>query len=199
MSRGYKKPDHFTKKAKKEGFAARSVYKLEEIQRRFQILKPGMKVHDLGCYPGSWCKYLIQKVGKRGLVVGVDYSAPAFGGGVWLEKSVYDVTAQELLEILEGPADLVVSDMAPATTGNRLSDHVLQIELADQAWVLARQILKPGGSFVAKVFDGEDANRFCARVKSECKKTKRLKPEATRRQSREFFLIGQQFSGRQID
>ena len=111
------------------------MYKLEEIQRRFQILKPGMKVVDLGCYPGSWCKYLIQKVGKRGLVVGVDYSAPAFGGGVWLEKSVYDVTAQELLEILEGPADLVVSDMAPATTGNRLSDHVLQIELADQAWV----------------------------------------------------------------
>ena len=136
---------------------------------------------------------------ERGLVVGVDYSAPAFGGGVWLEKSVYDVTAQELLEILKGPADLVVSDMAPATTGNRLSDHVLQIELADQAWVLARQILKPGGSFVAKVFDGEDANGFCARVKSECKKTKRLKPEATRRQSREFFLIGQQFSGRQID
>lgn len=199
MSRGYKKPDHFTKKAKKEGFAARSVYKLEEIQRRFQILKPGMKVVDLGCFPGSWSKYLIQKVGRQGTVVGVDYSAPSFGGGVWLEKSVFDVTAEELLEILGGPASLVVSDMAPATTGNRLGDHVLQIELADQAWSLARGILKPGGTFVAKVFDGEDANGFCERVKQDCRKTKRLKPEATRRQSREFFLIGQQFKGRVSD
>ena len=169
------------------------MYKLEEIQRRFRLFKPGMRVVDLGCYPGSWSKYLIQQVGRKGVVVGVDLSAPRFGGGVWIERSVFEVTSEELLDVLGGGADVVVSDMAPATTGNRLGDHVLQIELADHAWLLAQQILKPNGSFVAKVFDGEDANAFCARVKAGCAKTKRLKPEATRRQSREFFLIGQGF------
>ena len=193
MSKRYKKPDHFTRKAKKEGFAARSVYKLEEIQRRFHLFKPGMKVVDLGCYPGSWSKYLIQQVGRNGSVVGVDLSAPRFGGGQWIERSVFDVTVEELLIALDGNADVVVSDMAPATTGNRLGDHVLQIELADRAWQIATQILKPKGSFVAKVFDGEEANDYCARVKAQCAKTKRLKPEATRRQSREFFLVGQGF------
>jgi 23S rRNA (uridine2552-2'-O)-methyltransferase len=195
LSSGYKKPDHFTKKAKKEGFAARSVYKLEEIQRRFHLIKPGMRVLDLGCYPGSWSKYLIQKVGRSGQVVGVDLSAPAFGGAVWIEQSVFDVTPEEMLTALGGQADMVVSDMAPGTTGNRLGDHVLQIELADCAWNLAQKVLRPGGAFVAKVFDGEDANGFCARVKEGCGKTKRLKTEATRRQSREFFLVGQNFRG----
>jgi 23S rRNA (uridine2552-2'-O)-methyltransferase len=193
MGNVYKKPDHYARKAKKEGFAARSVYKLDEIQRRFRIFKPGMKVVDLGCFPGSWSKFILQKVGKNGVVVGVDLTAPRFGGGVWIEESVYDVDAEQLLEALGGPADVVVSDMAPGTTGNRLGDHVEQIELAARAWSLATVLLKPQGVFVAKVFDGEDANRFCAKVKTQCSKTKRLKPEATRRQSREFFLIAQGF------
>ena len=107
------------------------------------------------------------------------------------------MTADELLEEIGGQADVFVSDMEPATTGNRLGDHVLQIELANQAWLLAQSVLRPGGAFVAKVFDGEDANAFCATVKAGCAKTKRLKPEATRRQSREFFLVAQGFKGEQ--
>ena len=98
MSKSYKKPDHFTRKAKKKGLRLdRS--KLEEIQRRFRLFKPGMRVVDLGCYPGSWSKYLIQQVGRKGMVVGVDLSAPRFGGGVWIERSVFDVTADELSSV----------------------------------------------------------------------------------------------------
>jgi 23S rRNA (uridine2552-2'-O)-methyltransferase len=193
LANRYKKPDHFTKRAKQEGYAARSVYKLEEIQRRFRPFKKGMRVVDLGCYPGSWSRYILQKIGRQGVLVGVDFTAPELDQGVWLERSIYDVSGEELCAALGGKCHVLVSDMAPRTTGNRLGDHVEQIALASRAWSIAQEILEPGGAFVVKIFDGEDANSFCLEVKKQCTQVKRLKPEATRRQSREFFLIGMGF------
>lgn len=195
MSNPYRKPDRFTKKAKAEGYAARSVYKLDELDKRFRLFSSGQSVVDLGCFPGSWSRYLIQRVGKKGSVVGVDLEEPTFGGATWIRRSVYEVTSDELLEALGGKADALVSDMAPRTTGHKLLDHVEQIELAQRALAVAIDIVKPGGHFVAKVFDGEDANGFCNEVKAHFGKIKRVRPEAVRKNSREFFLVGTGFRG----
>lgn len=192
----YAKPDAFTKRAKEEGYAARSVYKLDEIQRRMRPFKQGQKVVDLGCYPGSWSRWLLQKVGKNGALVGVDFSSPNLPGGIFLERSALKVTPEELLELLGGPADAVVSDMAPKTTGNRLGDHVRQIELARHAFLLSTQILAPGGTFVAKIFEGEDAKPFEMEVRPFFDKVKRIKPEAVRQNSVEFFLVAMDFKGK---
>jgi 23S rRNA (uridine2552-2'-O)-methyltransferase len=183
----YKRPDAWTRKAKAEGYAARSVYKLDELDRRHHVLpRRGAAVVDLGCFPGSWSRWLLER-GAR--VVGVDLQAPELSGGTWIARSVYDVDADTLLEALGGRADLLVSDMAPNTTGNRLGDHVRQIELADRALELACACLTPEGGFVVKVFDGEDAPAYVNRVRAAFREVKRLKPDATRDRSVEFFLV----------
>lgn len=177
----YKRADSWTKRAKAAGYAARSVFKLDEIERRFRVLPRQGRALDLGCFPGSWSKWLQE----RGLsVVGVDLQAPAFPG-TWIVRSVFEVTPEEI-----GPVDVVVSDMAPGTTGDRFGDHVRQIALADRALELAEACLKPGGSFVCKVFDGQDAPALVKRVQARFDEVKRYKPEATRDRSVEFFVVG---------
>lgn len=185
----YKRADHFTKKAKAAGFEARSVFKLEEIDQRFSLTRPDGLAVDLGCFPGSWSRYLIQRKMK---VVGVDLKAPEFGGGRWIARSVMEVEATELLD---GPdrVDLFCSDMAPNTSGDRFTDHVRQIRLAERALSLARECLKEGGQFVVKVFDGEDAPAFQKDVATSFAEVKRVKPDATRDRSVEFFLVGKGF------
>lgn len=183
----YDRPDAWTRKAKAEGYAARSVFKLDEIEKRHRILPArGGAVVDLGCFPGSWSKWLIER-GMR--VVGVDLKIPALSGGTWIAASVMDVTADRLRDALGGPADLVVSDMAPNTTGHTFTDHVRQVALADRALELAVALLRPGGAFVCKVFEGEDSAGFVARVGQAFADVKRLKPEATRGRSVEFFVV----------
>jgi 23S rRNA (uridine2552-2'-O)-methyltransferase len=190
----YAKPDRFTRQAKEEGYAARSVYKLQEIDQRLRILRPGQRVLDLGCAPGSWAKYAIQRIGGRGRLVGVDLTEVSLPGGVFLVRSVLEVPADELRDLLGGPADVVLSDMAPLTTGNALGDHVAQLELATAAFELARALLAPGGSFVCKVFDGEDAHAFVMGLRPSFREVKRVRPEAVRQVSREFFVVGTGFS-----
>lgn len=185
----YKRPDHFTKKAKAAGFEARSVFKLEEIDQRFSLTRPGGVAVDLGCFPGSWSRYLIQ---RRMKVVGVDLKAPEFGGGRWIARSVMEVEADELLAGGER-VDLFCSDMAPNTSGDRFTDHVRQIRLAERALSLARECLRESGSFVVKVFDGEDAPTFQKDVATSFAEVKRVKPDATRDRSVEFFLVGKGF------
>jgi len=187
-----RRPDHFTKKAKAEGFAARSVYKLEEIQRRFRILKRGARVVDLGCAPGSWSVYAASICGKRWLV-GMDISAMDAYPGTFLHGSILEIPTEQVEEALDGPADVVLSDMAPFTNGNRFSDHIRQLELAQAAFDTACRLLRPGGAFVVKVFDGQDAQEFTVAVRRRFKTVKRLKPPATRNQSVEFFLVATGF------
>ena len=184
----YKRADHWTQKAKAQGYAARSVFKLDEIHEKFPLFGRGVGTAvDLGCFPGSWSRWLILK-GVR--VVGVDLFAPELEGGTWIVQSALEVTAEQLLAAAGGPVDLLVSDMAPNTTGNRFTDHCRQIELATRALDLARAVLKPHGAFVAKVFDGEDAPGFAKTVQESFTEFKRLKPEATRDRSVEFFVAG---------
>lgn len=189
----YRRPDRFAKQAKEEGYAARSVYKLQEIDRRVGLLRRGMRVVDLGCAPGSWSAYAIEKVGA-GRLVGVDLTETAMPGGTFLTASVFDVTTEQLREPLGGPADVVLSDMAPLTTGARDADHYAQIELARRAFDLACGLLAPGGSFVAKVFEGPDAKPFELDVRKRFATVKRLRPEAVRSNSREWFLVGTGFA-----
>ena len=183
------KADRFTKAAKRDGYAARSVYKLTEMDKRFRLLKSGQKVVDLGCSPGSWSRYVLERIGASGCLVGVDINEPEFGGATVLIRSVLDVEADELLGALGGPADVVLSDMAPRTTGNPLGDHVDQVMLAKRAAELAKAVLRPGGHFVVKVFDGEEAPAYVQEVRVDYDKHKRVRPEAVRRVSREFFLV----------
>lgn len=179
----YKRPDHFTRKAKAEGFAARSVYKLDEIEDRFKVIPRSGTAVDLGCFPGSWSRWLQQ----RGLrVVGVDLLAPEFPGE-WIVSSVMDVDAAALMQ--HGAVDVLVSDMAPSTTGNRFTDHCRQLELAERALDLALAVVRPGGSFVAKVFDGSEAPAFERRVREGFANVRRFKPGATRDRSVEYFIV----------
>ncbi|MBW1877764.1 MAG: RlmE family RNA methyltransferase [Deltaproteobacteria bacterium] len=192
-NRPYKGRDHFARRAREEGYEARSVYKLEEIQRRFGLLRQNQRVVDLGCYPGSWSRYAMKCIGPRGRIVGVDLQEPSLAGGTWIVRSVYDVTPEELLKALGGPADVVLSDMAPLTTGDRFGDHIAQLELARRALELARVVLVPGGALVAKVFEGGEAGDFQAEVKTSFARVKRVRPPAVRKQSREWFVVARGF------
>ena len=186
----YQKPDRFTKQAKEEGYAARSVYKLQEIDERARILRRGQRVVDLGCAPGSWSAYVIERGCK---LVGVDLTETSLAGGTFLTRSVFDVTADELRGALGGPADVVLSDMAPLTTGARDADHFAQIELATRAFDVAGGLLAPGGSFICKVFEGPDAKGFELAVRKRFDGVRRLRPEAVRQNSREWFLVAEHF------
>ena len=182
--------DHYGKKAKSQGYAARSVYKLEEVQKRFQIIPRNGRILDLGCSPGSWSNYAKRVGGADTQLVGVDLTeVPGFLGQQFV-GSIFDISTEDLRVALGGAADLVMSDMAPATTGNRFTDHVRQIELAEQARVLASSLLAPGGNFIAKVFEGEDAQGLIERIRRDYGKTKRVKPKAVRKESVEFFVVG---------
>jgi len=166
------------------------VYKLEEIQNRFHIFPRAGRVLDLGCSPGSWSAYVKQVGGADTNVVGVDLTEVDGYPGRQFVGSVFDVSADDLRESLGGGADFVMSDMAPDTSGNRFTDHVRQIELAEQARALAAELLVVGGNFVVKVFEGEDAPGLVERIRADYTKTKRVKPKATRKESVEFFVVG---------
>ncbi|MCB9760802.1 MAG: RlmE family RNA methyltransferase [Alphaproteobacteria bacterium] len=188
--RGYKKADPYTRRAKAQGYAARSVFKLEEIVERCGLLNPGDRVVDLGCYPGSWSRLASERI-EPGALVGVDLSEPQGIPGTFIARSVYEVEPAELLDALGGPADLLMSDMAPPTTGDRKGDHLRQIALAERALWLASAVVRPGGAFIAKVFEGADAQAFFEQVRAGYATARRIKPKATRQQSVEFFVVGQ--------
>ena len=183
------KPDHWTIKAKSEGFEARSVYKLEEMNKRFKIFERPQRVLDLGCAPGSWSQ-LIRKRFPKSTIVGIDIKALQKYPGTFLHGSILETPTETFLEHLDGQADLVMSDMAPNTTGTRLTDHVRQIQLAKMALETALRTLRVGGNFVVKVFDGEDAYDFVQSIRPHFEKTRRVKPKVTRNESVEFFVIG---------
>ncbi len=194
----YTGSDAGARRARKEGFAARSVYKLDEIDRRFSLLRRGMSVLDLGACPGSWSQYALRKVGSSGLVVAVDKREldVALSPAVVLQADVFTLDEETVREATGGrapPFDIIVSDMAPRTTGVPFSDHVASVELCDRALDLALGWLKPGGSFVCKVFQGEDEPGLRQRIKQRFGRVKALKPDGTRKQSVEHFLVGTGF------
>ena len=185
---GRRRSDHWTKKAKSQGYAARSVFKLEELDRRFSLLAGAERVVDLGCAPGSWSAY-VRKRRPNAALAGVDLKpVPAYPGS-FIHGSILELEPLSLQELLGGAPDIVLSDMAPNTMGNRFTDHVRQIELATCALEVALSLLVQGGDFVVKVFDGEDAPAYMERLRLHFTKVHRLKPRSTRGQSVEFFAV----------
>jgi len=188
------RPDHYTRKARRQNFPARSVFKLEEIDRRVQLLRRGDNVLDLGAAPGSWTLYAAEKVGSKGRVVAVDRSRIEIAlpdQVAVVEADVLAVEPQDLLDQLGGRSfDAVISDMAPRTTGHRFVDQSRSYELFARALDIAQTTSRRGGSFVGKIFHGEDFETGRERVRENYTKTKVIKPAGTRSESYEIYIIG---------
>ena len=186
--------DAFFRKARGAGFAARSVYKLEEIDRRVRLLRAGDRVLDLGCRPGSWMQYAQRVVGPHGAVVGIDRDPlpqPIAGTRV-LVGDVFVVTDAELLGGLKA-FDVVLSDMAPNTTGVRSTDQARSAALVEEALARAERLLAPGGAFVAKIFQGPDLEAIRKRLSARFSEVRTVKPEGSRAQSIEIYLAAKGF------
>ena len=190
----FKVKDHYYKKAKKENFLARSIYKLEEIDDKYKVIKPGQRVLDLGYHPGSWIQDTSRKVGDEGKVVGIDIKHVnkkllGLRNVVIFEKDIFDVaTVADLGESEE--FDVVVSDMAPNTTGVRSVDQLRSLNLIEQVFYHLDVFLKDGGNFVIKVFDSQEAQMFLKEQRKRFKEYNYLKPKSTRSVSKEFFVVG---------
>lgn len=187
----YKGGDSFTHEARRAGYPARSVFKLEEIDRRAHILKPGQRVLDLGAAPGSWSLYVTQKIGASGRLFAIDLEPLAIPLPPNATAIVGDALALDNDALAEhAPYDVVLSDMAPRTTGNRLGDQTRSFELYMRALAVAEKLLKPGGSFVGKIFMGEDFVKAKVETKRLFDKQDAMRPEGTRATSYELFIVG---------
>ena len=187
------RPDFYTQKAKKEGYMARSVYKLEEIQNKTRLIKPGDTVLDVGASPGSWTQYVLRLLKGKGKVVGADLKPlgkfKAKGDLSFIQGDVFSEDVTEQLEA-HGPFDVIISDAAPSTTGNRLMDTRRSYDLVERIFEFSLKWLKPGGNFTVKVFQGGDEQEIFDRMKEEFNQVKRLKPKAVRKESFETYYIG---------
>ena len=192
MAGGSRRPqDHFGDRAKREGYPARSVYKLEEIDRRVQLLRRGQRVLDLGASPGSWTQYAAQKVGREGKVVGLDLNPPRIGLPSHVSFHALDVFKFDPLADFGPQAfDVVMSDMAPHTSGQRHRDQFGSFELYMRALEVASQVLVNGGSFVGKIFQGPELEDARNATRARFKNVRIIKPDASRAESFEIFLVG---------
>jgi len=219
MKREFSKNDFYTQKAKEDGYPARSVYKLQEIDEKFKLLQKGFFVLDLGAAPGSWLLYIGNKVSMTGKLVAVDIldlNTKPLNNTVFIKKDILDKDFfEKLAEVYEvrppqnwkpkllggltsytsAPQffDVVVSDMAPNTTGLLELDVANCLELTQRALEIAKEVLTKGGNFVCKIFEGPGTDNFVKEVKGHFKMIKRYRPHAVRRGSKEFYLIAKGF------
>ncbi|MGC9194874.1 MAG: RlmE family RNA methyltransferase [Syntrophobacteraceae bacterium] len=184
--------DHYFRKAKKEHYLARAIYKLEEIQKRFKVLKAGDRVLDLGAAPGSWIQLASPIVGGAGLVVGIDLKPIEHAFPKYVKTLQGDIFDQDFIEAAlrdHVPFNAVISDMAPSTSGIKVADSARSALLFERALEVALWALVPGGSFLAKLFHGSDFHRLLAQVKKQFAQTRVVRPEATRKQSKEIYIL----------
>jgi 23S rRNA (uridine2552-2'-O)-methyltransferase len=197
---GYDKPDFWTLKAKKEGYPARSVYKLEEIVAKFNLIKSGggqqgskgPAILDIGAAPGSWSLWILRKLAERGSLTAVDIQdlgiSPKDLNFRFIKGSIFDESIR--LGLRErGPYSLVVSDAAPSTTGNRLVDQSRSEELVDAVMTLALEVLAPGGALVMKIFQGGEEKRLLTDLKKHFAQARGFKPQTCRAESFETYLV----------
>jgi 23S rRNA (uridine2552-2'-O)-methyltransferase len=189
----YDPRDRFFRKAKAEGLRARSAYKLEEIQKRWRLLRPQARVLDLGAAPGGWLQIAAREVGARGFVLGIDLD-PIAPLPPPVETWVADAFAPDLVERLrvEGraPYDVVLSDLAPRTSGIRVADEARSLELAERALGVALRVIEPSGAFVVKVFMGGGFEAFLRSCKSAFSTVRVARPEpSVARGSREVYVV----------
>ena len=189
--------DYWSRKARREQYPARSVFKLEEVDRKYGLLKPGHRVLDLGCHPGSWTLYASGRVGPGGEVVGVDLK-PTPGNFAENTRVIQgDVLSMPRDELFAGGRfDVILSDMAPQTSGIRATDQARSVELVRVAFALAREGLRPGGSLYFKIFEGPDAAEIFKGAAEAFAGVRRIKPRSSRSFSSEYFGLAQGFKPR---
>jgi 23S rRNA (uridine2552-2'-O)-methyltransferase len=187
----YAKPDRFTRAAKEAGFPARSVFKLEEIDRRTRLLRPGMRVLDLGAAPGSWAMYAARKIGAHGKLLAIDLEPLTIALPPWAEFVQGDAFALEDDPLGRfAPYDVVLSDMAPRTTGSRITDQTRSFELFMRALAVAGNLGAPGSAFVGKIFMSDDLPAARVELRRLYGQERLLRPEGTRAVSMELFVVG---------
>ena len=195
--------DHYSKRAKAEQYRARSVYKLMEIDRKFHLIRRGMRVLDIGCAPGSWSQYVLEQAGN-GHITGIDLAQSISIGDnrfTYMQADIRDPDIVLNLGSIEGDGtnpgsfDLILSDAAPKTTGNKFSDSQNSLRLVRAVYEISRTLLHSGGSVVAKVFQGEDLKAFVDSIRKDFGKVDLFKPKSSRAESRELYIIARNRGG----
>lgn len=192
--------DPYVKKAKAAGYRSRAAFKLLELDDKHRFLKPGQRLVDLGCAPGGWLQVAGERIGLaqgKGRIVGIDLlEVDPVPGCELLQMDFMDEAAPERLkELLGGPADGVMSDMAANTTGHKKTDHLRIIGLAEAALQFAREVLAPGGFFVCKLFQGGDTAELVTQLKRDFTSVRHIKPPASRQDSSELYVLATGFRG----
>ncbi len=189
----YKEPDYWSKKAFSENYPARSVYKLEEMNQKFNLFKKSDRVLDLGAAPGSWTVFVLRFLSEAGRVTAVDLKP--LDSAVYDERLKFfqgDMCNKAIVNAVKelGPYDAVICDVAPATTGNKTVDTARSSGLVELALYYAQEQLRPGGNFVVKIFQGDDQQAHLNTIKKLFKTAKAFKPQACRSSSFETYLLG---------
>jgi 23S rRNA (uridine2552-2'-O)-methyltransferase len=193
--------DPYVAEAQRLGYRSRAAFKLIQLDARFHLLAPGSRVVDLGCAPGGWTQVAVERVGPRGpmggSVVGIDLNpTDPIPGATMLQGDFTDpATDERIRAALGGPADLVLSDMAAPATGHAATDHLRIVALAEEAFAFAETILKPGGAFAAKVFQGGATGDLLAALKRSFAEVRHAKPPASRAESAETYVVARGFRG----
>jgi 23S rRNA (uridine2552-2'-O)-methyltransferase len=192
--------DPFVEAAKREGYRSRAAYKLSGLDDQVKFLKPGLRVIDLGAAPGGWTQVAVQRVKPKkgsGQVIGIDLTPvdPIAGATILTGDFMADDSPDRLKELMEGPVDVVLSDMAAPATGHPQTDHLRIMALAEAAQDFAEQVLAPGGTFVAKVLRGGTERTLLERLKRGFEKVRHIKPAASRSDSAEIFVVATGFRG----
>jgi 23S rRNA (uridine2552-2'-O)-methyltransferase len=193
--------DPYVARAKRDGYRSRAAYKLIEIDDKHRLLKPGARVADLGAAPGGWSQVAAKRTGANGRVVGIDILDMDEIPGVEFAKIDFlDPDAPDRLkEMLGGPADVVLSDMAANATGHRQTDHLKIMALVEAAAEFAGEVLKPGGAFLSKVIQGGTEGALLAGLKRDFATVKHVKPAASRSDSAELYVLATGFRGNKIN
>ncbi len=190
----YNPKDHYFKKAKEQNFVARSVFKLEEIDQKLKIIHINQKILDLGASPGSWSQYCSKKIGPQGRILGVDLTSIPLKlpNATFIQADLRDINLEEIFQQngFNSPFDVVLSDMAPKTTGIRVTDQTRSFELCEIALDVAKKFLKKDGHFVCKLFHSDEFAILRDLMKKEFNRVEIVKPDSTRKISKEIFLIG---------
>jgi 23S rRNA (uridine2552-2'-O)-methyltransferase len=198
----YDRKDHFYHKAKKEGYPARSAYKLLELDKRFKILKAGTKIVDLGCAPGGWLKVIEEKLLKSATsetqtVIGIDLLPLQFTpkkGILFIQGNfLEEENQQKIISTLGGKAEWILSDMSPNLSGVKFRDLEASLELCRAAFTFSQKILKGGGGLIVKIFPGPESALFQKELKKSFKKISTVVPESTRSTSNEVYLVAEGF------
>jgi 23S rRNA (uridine2552-2'-O)-methyltransferase len=191
--------DPYVRAAKAQGWRSRAAFKIIELDERFKLFRPHQRIVDLGAAPGGWTQVAVKRAGERGKVVALDIlPMDAVTGATVLQGDFNDESAEQaVLDALDGPADLVMSDIAPNTTGHNATDHLRILALVELAADFARKVLSPGGAFVAKVFQGGTERELLASLKRDYATVRHAKPPASRKDSAEMYVVAQGFRGGQ--